>query len=493
MTEPTEYFDFKWNGTDWTQEAGYVVGYDIEYGFPISDDNFLFQPVADVGTATIILDNETGRFLPENTSSAIYPNVHVGVRFRYKLSGATMYEGDIIDITTIPGPAGKQLCIIEIEDDIAKLSRVPVEVALITDHPVSDAIEDLVELGFTPTLTDYEYNGDEIPVYGRTWNPENTSALKAIQSICQTYFGWFYIGYPFGAGPYATYKTKQFFQDRHFNAGWWVDGMTTGGLTTAMEISESGRHIRNRINVWYYPEEELGSTVVLYDTQGVLGLGVGRTRKYFLKYRNPDTGEDVASTDVEDLTATTDYVINKRVNGSGTDVTNNPNIAISFEIQIQQMIVTVTNNTSFDIFFQKLQCRGKPIIVYDPIKQQYDDTNSQDIYSLRAERVDMITGLPNDIDDKFGTVDLGALWLAYLAYPQTYCNFLSIDVISSTRLFYEYYIKETETKLDGWHRLMRIRFHDGNTDFWFIPGRFYAVLMLNDTTYGVLNQNRLGV
>lgn len=497
----THLFEFQWNGTDWVDEASYVKGYDIQVGFNVEAEGFLFEPIADVGIAEIVLDNASGRFSPRNSSGDLYGYLDSGVRFRFRVSGPTYFEGDILDIIPAVGLYGSHLCKIIIEDDIAKLNRVYVNVAPIIDHPVDDAVQDLVELAFTPSISSYQDNGDIIPVFGRQWEPDKTTVAQALKSIGNTFFGWLYAGYDSGYGIY--YRTREFFQEKHLTIV--IDNGSKGGTSItaeSMEVVQSGRHVRNQINVIYHPEEELGSVVVLWETQSVLGLGVGRTRKYFMRYRDPNTGDKVASLDVEDFTATTDYIINTQIDGSGTDVTASPNISISFVKYVHLMVVTVTNNNGYDVFFTKMQCRGKPIIVYDPIQIQYNDSASQNDYGLRSQTINMITGLPqsfdnNDIYSK-GAIELGELWLAYLSTPYLYMSkALRFNDTFLIQLFYQVIIIEDETGIDQeWHRVMKVRWHGEDamhfTDMHMIPGVFFATFLLDDSTYGRLDENRLG-
>lgn len=488
-------FEFKWDGTNWIDEVDYVVAYDIEVGFPISEDNFLFDNIADVGTAKIVLNNESGRFLINNTGGTLYGDLDVGTRFRWRVSGPTIFEGEIIDIVQGAGADNEQLCIIYCVDDIQKLKDTPLNLSTIqTDLPVSDAMQDLVEMAFTPSLASYQDNGDEIPVFGRQWSPE-TSVYTALKDIARTYFGWLFIGH----ANQLFYKTRQYFQENHASGTLWNDGAVGAAVATHhINILLSGKHIRNQLNLIYHPEQELGSTVVLWEAVSWIGLAAGRTRTYFLRYRDPNTGDLVASTDVEAFTATTDYVINSKHDGSGTNLTSDPNISISTVIEVHQMKVTVTNNKGINIFFTTMQCRGKPIIVFDPINLQYNDATSQSTYGLKSETINMITGVPQDygVEEIKGANDLGDLWLGYLANPYLYCNKISVQGTFLALLFNNYLVIEEETGLDDWHKVMRIRWHGTdsieNSDFWLIPGRMFNALLLDDTDYGKLDDARLG-
>ena len=60
----------------WTDISAYFRSGSISRGRASVDGRF------DTGTATITLDNRTGRFTPDNTAGAYYPNVQIGVPIR---------------------------------------------------------------------------------------------------------------------------------------------------------------------------------------------------------------------------------------------------------------------------------------------------------------------------------------------------------------------------------------------------------------------------
>jgi hypothetical protein len=506
-------FLFIWDGVNAIDEADYVVDYDVQSGFSVAGNDFLFNNVADVGRAWVVLDNASGRFLPRNSSSPLFGDLNVGTVFRFN----TFYEGRIVKFDFTPGIEGEQLCTIYIEDDIALLQRAVVDFQPILEHPVDEAMDDLYQAsidGLSPApfyTTDWDDNGDSIAVFGQFLS-QNISLYEMMQQICTTYFGWFWIGSGIVfSGSSFVYSLRAYFMSREGFQGSNALSIAASSIYTAddvveMDVISSADYIRNRIDVIYHPRHEIGTISILFTMQNnQIGIAPGATRKIYCRYRDPETGRFVISLDVENLAATTDYLFNSQPDGNGINLTGAANISISMVAYVSLAVVTITNSRAAKIHLTHLQVRGKPVIIFDPVEFRYEDVSSQNTYGLRSQEVHVIGDPPSDFsNDLVAPENLGALWLAYLKEPYYFCRRL-VQRNTLPHAIMEYmYIEEAETDLEidtnnfsSYHRIMRLRWYGDKaeqfTEYHFMPGRFYGVFILDDDDWGVLDTNRLGI
>lgn len=88
MAGHVPYVEVKFDGSTWTDITEYVEGIEVFRGRA----NDLEQMQA--GTARLILDNDDGRFTPENGSGAYDPNVEPGVAVRIRMAAGSTADFD---------------------------------------------------------------------------------------------------------------------------------------------------------------------------------------------------------------------------------------------------------------------------------------------------------------------------------------------------------------------------------------------------------------
>lgn len=176
----------------WTDETSRVIRVQTRAGFARPGD-----AVASVGRAELTLDNSDGRFSPGNTSSPLYGDLLPRRAVRIKASDGTttwtLWRGYIERIQPAAGEHGAQRCMIACVDGLALLEQQRVGVAHEDSKPVDDAVAVVVSAAYTPPATDYADNGDDLADYGRSWQPERTSARAALREIAEAVYGRFWI------------------------------------------------------------------------------------------------------------------------------------------------------------------------------------------------------------------------------------------------------------------------------------------------------------
>ena len=144
----------------------------------------------------------------------------------------------------------------------------------------------------------------------------------------------------------------------------------------------------NAAQVTVYPVETVGAATTLWIARTVLHLAPGSTRVVIAPFRD-DNGERVGAVDVITPAATTDYLVNDVADGSGFNYTHSPSFSISVEIEATRARITLTNTATGPLYVTKLQIRGKPIRVWDPVTVEQADSASQSAYEVRAAALDL--------------------------------------------------------------------------------------------------------
>jgi hypothetical protein len=190
-TSFTVAIDWDHDGT-WTDETSRTHRAHIRSGFGAPEDG-----VAGVGRCTLTLDNSDGRFSPGNTSGALYGKLLPRRAVRVQASDGsqtwTLFRGFVERIQPDSGEFGGGECVIDCTDAMAILARQRIGVAHADSKAVDAAISAVVSAAYTPPATRYADNGDSLYHYGRSWQPERTTALDALREICAAVYGRFYI------------------------------------------------------------------------------------------------------------------------------------------------------------------------------------------------------------------------------------------------------------------------------------------------------------
>jgi len=164
---------------------------------------------------------------------------------------------------------------------------------------------------------------------------------------------------------------------------------TMSGLTTAANVEELVNNVRVTIN----PRTiDAAATTVIASTTGTpLSVAAGDTLTIYLEYRDPsDTQTLIGGTSVVSATATTDYLGNSNVSGTGSNLTSDLTISTTAYASTAKLAIENTGSATVylvdadgDAF---LQLRGKGIYQRSP--QSFEATSSQP-YGDRMLTIDL--------------------------------------------------------------------------------------------------------
>jgi hypothetical protein len=178
-------------------------------------------------------------------------------------------------------------------------------------------------------------------------------ALSEFQKLAHSDFALIYIKAD------GTFR----FEGRHARL---LDTTVTWTISDAdlqsLDVPSTRGEVLNTLRVVTHPKRvDTDPTTTVYDQANVLAFGPGETKTLLGSFRDPDTGDTIGATQVQDISATTDYLANSREDGMGTDHTADMDVVVS--VGPSGARFDITNNAADTVYLTQLQLRGKG--VYD--------------------------------------------------------------------------------------------------------------------------------
>lgn len=373
-----------------TNEIAYARRVKIRSGFDKPEDR-----VAAVGWCQITLDNSTKRFSPGYAAGPLHgkllPRRLVRVRATTNGSSYWLFYGWIDKIEPAGGSWSTGEVVLHCVDGIALLQQKKIGVVYATEKSDSDAVAAVVAATYTPPATDYGevFAEGMLTHYGRTWKPEETTAFDAILQICQATWARFFIG----RNGVTILEQRTVLMSQEPSVVLTLDDEPVDTLDVVLDTD----NIINDVQVIVYPVETIASTTVLWQSRSSIMVAPGESREVVASFHD-EQGERCGAVNVVTPAATTDYLINEKADGTGFDYTGTSSMSMTTVKEATRAIITLTNNAIGNLYWTKLQIRGKPIITYDPVIVTRESTSSQAIYQKRARVLD----LPMQADPVFG-------------------------------------------------------------------------------------------
>jgi hypothetical protein len=138
---------------------------------------------------------------------------------------------------------------------------------------------------------------------------------------------------------------------------------------------QHGQNTANRIAVTAYPRKVDTSLVVLYSLSRAMEIGNGETKIFSGSYSDPVGGQSAGGLDMVIPVATTDYTVNTLADGTGTDLTSNAEVNVTFGGNSASISVKNTSTSSGYITF--FQLRGKGVYTYAETELTVEDISTK--------------------------------------------------------------------------------------------------------------------
>ncbi len=410
---------YYYNGSTWTDISSYVViPSSISGDWGMRSDSYTDR-LASVGEMTFTLRNTSGEFDPDDTDVLTGWAKNTPVKLTVSYDGKThvRFYGTIEKITFKDNAGADRTATITVVDWMNYAYKYPLTQPSIELNKRGDeAIQTIItSVGKTPLATSYSHGENTFEAVFDTVST-TTKASTEINKIVLSEMGYFYAKKDKDNGETLVFESAI---DRNgytplrklpkvaADCGFLL--LETGDKLlletgdklildeaedahingTARAIQRAhGEDIINRVTISAYPKEVDTTEAVLYKLESPIKLAAGEVKTVKGSYYNATTKKAcnaISSTMVTPV-ASTDYVMNRRENGTGADLTSSLTVAAafgteSFEYELQ-------NTSIYPGYVTTLKARGYGVYQNAALEEVLDDTTSQSAYPVSELNID---------------------------------------------------------------------------------------------------------
>lgn len=324
-----------------------------------------------VGTAEFLMRNDEGKYSPDNSGSAYYPNLKINKNIRMKatcLSVEYFLFAGLTDGYSVDPTRGSRTCIIQCSDKIKMLQYRNITLPLKTNINTTTLFEDILTgAGITSGMRSIDALYDTVSF---AWFKER----RPIEVLNELIMFGNYSAYVSPAGV-LTIKSR-------------YTGLAGTSLATHdnrfMEFSYNltSDKVANHIAISGQPRIQSDTVAVMASISESVIILSGQTVIFTLEYYDSVTKErGIPANNMVTPVATTDYTANTALDGSGTDKTGQVSVVATF--QGASVDCEITNNDAAYVYLTMFQVRGTPIQKQAAISAATDDATSQTTYGQR--------------------------------------------------------------------------------------------------------------
>lgn len=391
-------FELSGVGNGWTDVSADVrISSDLklQYGIAGSGPN---DRVAATGQLTFALDNmatnsagKLGYYSPNNANVRTGFGLGIGVRWSITYSGTTYYKfaGLLSEITPEAGQYGGRSvhCVAVDWMDVAARYIVAQSIGTQVNQRSDQVFTTIVNsIAQAPYATSTATGVSSFPYALDQKGSANSTALSEFQRVATSELGFIYVKGDTSTGGVLTFEKRTTRLASTTNAVTFSNSMKTLLVTRKMTA------VINDARITVHPRDVDGTTsTVLYSLPAGQTRAVDPGTQVVLigSYRDPAQRKaTVGGTDMQTVTANTDYTMNSAADGSGTDLT--ANFSVVAELGASQVRYTITNNGTISGFITLLQCRGRGIYDYEQALMESTDSSSITSYGLNYVEIDMV-------------------------------------------------------------------------------------------------------
>lgn len=393
MARGTYVLEVDWNADgDWGDTAEDVTSNTLECVWSRGRDYASqLSGRASAGKLSARLDNSTGIYSSFNAGGALAGNLLPGRKVRLRSTdpeAKTLWTGFLDTIEPTTSLAGAHTVVLRATGPLARINRTRVRVGMTTNTATGAIVTAILNATNWPAddrTIDTGQTTIERFFAGGQFSSGERPALHTLRLVEETEFGYI------GEAP----DGKIVFEDRHHrltqatsktSQATYTDASDGTLVYSQIQQLDPLREIYNRIEaeVRHYVT---GSVTVLW-TLSETGsdspsIEPGDTQVFIARFPNPVSAKNAVGVNAWTTPAsTTDYTANAAADGSGTNMTSD--IGVAQAKYDESMKITLTNNGAVSAYVTKLQARGTPVTLSDPIRLQAEDSTSQTAYDIRS-------------------------------------------------------------------------------------------------------------
>ena len=404
----------------WTDVTPYTVASDGIHATRGVQGNLVTDRVASTGTLSFSLHNVVGGVYGYWTPG--HPNCVSGWALGTPLRLTATYLGVLYDLwygvldTAEPQPGlhGEHRVVAvtgaDWMDDCArsKLYNIPTQVNQRGDQLMATILANLAR---QPYGTAFNVGTDVYPFALDTVQDSDVAALTEFQNLANSELCYIYI----------DRHGNLCYEPRRYRVGLSTPTVTlTDNELYAMKASRQRQQVVNRVQITLHPRRvDSAPTSVLFVLNGQTQLARGASTTFDCPYRDPNqTATRVGGQAMVTPVATTDYTFNTASDGTGTDITSQLSVSVTFGGNSATAVVT--NNGPKDGYITKFQLRGEGLYSYQTTVYTQQDASSQASYGMNSLTIDA----PYASQDTIGTA-MSSYVLSMLKSP-----YVQVDEVS---------------------------------------------------------------
>jgi hypothetical protein len=259
-----------------------------------------------------------------------------------------------------------------------------------------------------------------------------------------------------------------------------------------------GTNLINHVAAKSYPRRVDTSNVVLYAQSDTMTLEPGETKSNIRgMYSDPNGGNKVNAKSIETPISGTDYIMNARADGIGTNL--NANLVITYNAGAESVIYSVTNTSAVKGYILKLQFKGLGIYTYTTTEDIAESEDSINTYGYADIGIEM-----KYMDDSNQARSIANIILNQEKNPRLVLNKINMIANSSDFAMNAFlysdigdliYVKERKNGVDGYYYIQGADFFINNTKksigySWILKDAF--VMTEQFWTLGIVGKSELG-
>ena len=327
--------------------------------------------VAEPGALTCSLDNgesnsggKLGYYSPDHANMRANFGRDTKIRLKITYDGTDNYKflGTIADLEPTPGQFKDRSTFLSAADYMQKLAERRLNLLAVQQDKRSDQIIDTVldSMPVAPVNVSLDTDKFSLPFSLSAEMDEKTTAMGAIQKVCQTVLGYFYIRGNTTDGETAVFQREE---SRAATA----NAATLDDTMSSMRVTRNTDKIKNHIVGKVHPVRVDEEAVLLYELESDIFVDGGDTQTFTFRFKDPtNLATRISALDIEALEADTHYRASKfegvNLNDANALLTITPtNGGNSAEWQIQ-------NTGGYRVFLNKIEIFGRGIYYFNPVE-----------------------------------------------------------------------------------------------------------------------------
>ncbi len=335
------------------------------------DGSDITNRVASPGSLTCLLDNgesnsagKLGYYSPGNANMRANFGRDTLIRLKFVFNGQDHYKwsGYIVDLEPAPGRYKDRTSQLSATDFMQRMVEHKLQAIAVQENQRSDQLVQTVlnNMAVAPVNTNLDTDKFVLPYALHNEQDEKTTAMGAMQKICQTALAYAYIRGDLIGGESFTYQREQTRAAAQISA---VFADTMSGVRT----NRSRDRIKNRlVGSIHPPSVDASPTTLLASLDNEIPIDAGGHQPITLRFKDASHNRVNAKDIVTTLAPDTHYRMSTLANSGGNDA--NAKLNVSVVVGGNVVIIDIENTGSVRGFVNKLDIYGKGIYLYSPVE-----------------------------------------------------------------------------------------------------------------------------